>query len=213
MTERPEGAPDAEPADEDAAPGEPEAAPGEPEAAPEAETVTVAPEAAAAADEALEGAAGEFVAETEAADADEIEDELEAEEAEEAEAAEAAEAADAFEDETSVPLGAEPAVAGGAAVGAPVARRRGVPTPSAQRAPTLSEQAVHVADPASRLFVVATVVVFAAILAFGLLGGNGGLLTKTPPPTVAPSVSAAPSESAGASPSAAPSVEVSASPS
>jgi hypothetical protein len=55
-------------------------------------------------------------------------------------------------------------------------------------------------------------VVFAAILAFGLLAGNGGLFTATPsPPTAAPSVSAGASESAGAS--AAPSVEASASPS
>jgi uncharacterized membrane protein YfcA len=68
-----------------------------------------------------------------------------------------------------------------------------------QRAPTQSELAVRVTDNASRIFVIATVIVFVAILAFGLLGGGGGFLTTTPAPTVEPSVTVAPSVSAEAS--------------
>ena len=168
MTERPEGAPDTEPAED--------AAPGEPEAAPEAETVTGAPEAAAAADEELEGEAGEFEAETEDAEADEIEDELEAEEAD---GRRGGRRRVRGRDERAARrrAGRCRRSRGGRPDRAPSWRA----APTAQRAPTLSEQAVHVADPASRLFVIATVVVFAAILAFGLLAGNGGLLTRRRP--------------------------------
>ena len=88
----------------------------------------------------------------------------------------------------------EEAVAPPSATGT-AARRRGAAAPVVQRAPTQSELAVRVTDNASRIFVIATVVIFAAILAFGLLAGTGGLLTTTPPPTAAPSVSAAPSAS------------------
>jgi hypothetical protein len=194
MTERPEGTPDATPA--------------EPEAAPHAETVTGAPEAPAAETEEIESEAGDFEPETDEAEIDEIDEEFEAEEAE------ADELADELEDEVVVPLGVEPAAPLVAATAAAGARRRGAPAPSVQRAPTQSELAVRVTDNASRFFVIATVVVFAAILAYGLFAGNGGLLTTTPaPPTAAPSasVSAEPSasSSAGASsspgPSAAPS--------
>ncbi len=150
---------------------------------------------------------------------DEIEDELEAEEAEPDELEDEAvqpledEAVPPLEDEAVPPLGAEPAAA--AAAGAAVPRRRGATPPSVQRAPTQSELAVRVTDNASRLFVIATVAVFVAILGFGLLAGNGGLLTATPaPPSAAPSVSVEPSSSGSAEPSASaePSPEASASP-
>ena len=182
MTERPEGAPDA--------------APPEPEAAPEAETMTGAPEAAAAATEELDTRTGAFDAETDAAEADELEEELAAEETGEGDVDELEEEYE--EEETTAPLGAEPAEAGAAAAGTAVSRRRMVPPASVQRAPTQSELAVHVTDTASRFFVIATVVVFVAILAFGLVAGNGGLLTTTPAPAT-PSVSVAPSVSAAAS--------------
>ena len=136
-------------------------------------------------------------------------DELDEEEAEEDEAL--AEGAD-YDDELEPEPGSAAAVAAAGAAGSAVSRRRGAPAASVQRAPTQSEIAVHITDNPSRLFVIATVVVFVAILAFGLLAGNGGLLTATPaPPTVAPSVSAEPSASSSAAPSE--SAEGSASPS
>lgn len=196
--------------------GTPEEVPTEPEAAPESESATATPEAAAAATEELEAEAGAFQPETNDAEVDEAEvDEAEVElEADEAVPEELGE--DDLEDEPVVLLGAEPAAAG-TATGAAEPRRRGVQAPVTQRAPTQSELAVRVTDNASRFLVIGTVVVFVAILAFGLFAGNGGVLTTTPAPTAAPSVSAEPSASAsaGASASAAPSgsVEVSASPS
>jgi hypothetical protein len=192
MTERPEGAPDAPP--------------DEPEAAPEAETETGAPEGAGAAAEELYTESGAIDTETDYAEADELEDELEADEAE------ADELEDELAEETTAPLGAEPGDAvTGTAVGG-VRRRRDAP-PSVQRAPTQSELAVHVTDMASRIFVIVTVVVFAAILAFGIVAGHGGLLTTTPAPSATPSESAEPSASASAGTSVAPSAEPSASPS
>ena len=71
--------------------------------------------------------------------------------------------------------------------------------PSVQRAPTQSELAVRVTDNASRVFVIATVVVFAAILLFGMLAGNGGVSdVRRPTPTAAPSASVAPVRVRGA---------------
>jgi hypothetical protein len=178
MTERPEGTPGA--------------SPDEPETAPEAETETGAPEAAEAATEELTTETAAYDPERDAAEVDEIESELEAEEAGEDEFD------DELEDETVVPLGVEPAAPLVAATGtAAVPRRRQAPPPSVQRAPTQSELAVRVTDNVSRIFVIGTVVVFVAILLWGLVGGTGGLLTTTPAPTAAPSVSA----EASASPS------------
>ena len=154
--------------------GTPGAPPDEPEPAPEAE-----PEAGAPA----------YEPERDAAEVDEIEAELEAEEGE------ADEFDDELEEETVVPLGVEPGAPSVAATGTAVPRRRVPPPPSVQRAPTQSELAVRVTDNASRFFVIGTVVIFVGILLWGLVGGNGGLLTKTPAPTVAPTVSVAPSES------------------
>jgi hypothetical protein len=183
MTERPEGTP--------------AASPDEPEAAPEAETETGAPEARAAAAEELTAETVAYDPERDAAEVDEIEDELDAE------AGEDEGVDDELEEETVVPLGVEPAGPLVTATGAAVPRRRQTPPPSVQRAPTQSELAVRVTDNLSRVFVIGTVAVFVAILAWGLLGGSGGILTATPAPTATPSVSAAPSESleASASPS------------
>jgi hypothetical protein len=72
---------------------------------------------------------------------------------------------------------------------------------------------VRVTDNSSRMFVIATVAIFVAILGYGLVGGVGGFLTTTPAPSAAPSVSIEPSASAGASESAAPSASESAAPS
>ena len=97
------------------------------------------------------------------------------------------------------------------------ARRRAGVAPVVPHAPTQSELAVRVTDNQSRIFVIATVVVFVGILAFGIFGGVGGVLTPRPTPTPVPSLTAAPSASAGASeslaPSASPSAAASASPS
>ncbi len=80
-------------------------------------------------------------------------------------------------------------------------------------APSVAQEAVHVQDRASAVFVIAIVGVFVAILAYGLLFGHGGLVsgalaTPKPVPTVPASVapSAAPSVAPSAAPSVAPSV-------
>jgi hypothetical protein len=84
--------------------------------------------------------------------------------------------------------------------------------------PSPSDQAVHVDDRISKLFVVATVVVFLLILLNGLLLGRNGLLSPAPTPTpvasatVAPGASPSGSASPGASGSASPSASGSASP-
>lgn len=119
--------------------------------------------------------------------------------------------------------GAATVDAAGRRVGGPArpAWRRAAPPAIATRAPTVSEVAVHVSDPASRIFVIGTVVVFVGILLFGIFMGNGGILTgtPTPKPTAVPtaSPSAGPSGSATAAPSgsgsAAPSASGSAAPS
>ena len=62
--------------------------------------------------------------------------------------------------------------------------------------PTPSEKAVHVREDVSKVFVIAAVAVFVAILLNGLLFGTGGLFT--PIATPSPSPSAAPSASASA---------------
>ena len=172
MTERPESTPGA--------------SPDEPEAAPEAETVTGAPEATEAATEELMAETAAYDPERDAAEADEIESELEAEEGE---AGDEGDFDDELEEETVEPLGAEPSTRAAAAGTAAGPRRRQAPPASVQRAPTQSELAVRVTDNASRFFVIGTVVIFVAILLWGLVGGVGGFLTATPGTTAAPSVS------------------------
>jgi hypothetical protein len=111
----------------------------------------------------------------------------------------------------------------GAADAAPIGKRsrdrRAIPTAGA--APTLSEQAVHIDDRPTAVFVIAIVAVFAAILVYGLLLGQKGfisgffptptpIVTPTPAPTATPtatpvpSVTVAPSASASAAPSVTP---------
>ncbi len=103
-------------------------------------------------------------------------------------------------------------------------RRRGA-APVKPRAPTLSEIAVHVNEPWSKIFVIAVVAVFVAILLNGLLLGKGGLLTSSPAPqpsasaiaspsaSASPAASASPVASSSAAPSASPAASVSAAPS
>lgn len=69
------------------------------------------------------------------------------------------------------------------------------------------DPALRVRDSVSKVFVIATVAIFIGILVYGMLGGNGGMITgtPTPAPSASPSDSAVPSESAGPSTSAAPS--------
>ena len=116
------------------------------------------------------------------------------------------------------------AAAAVAAVATGRAKRREVAPAASLRAPTPSEVATRVTDPASRIFVIGSVVVFVAILVFGLVGGHGGLLTTTPSPTVRPVATLKPSPSASTrasvapasvapSPSPAPSIAASPSPS
>jgi hypothetical protein len=125
---------------------------------------------------------------------------------------------DEAEPESSAPETAAPGVSARPAGGPGVRRRAGAPA-VAPHVATQSELAVRVTDSPSRFFVIATVVIFAGILAYGVLAGHGGVLTPraTPAPTVAasvaPSGSAAPSASAGASATDAASPAASASPS
>jgi len=170
--------------------GTPSPLPAEP-AEPSAPDPAIAPDEALEAD--LEGDGGE------SGDADELEPGEDDEE----------------EGETLAPESstAEGAVPGAVArpAGGPGVRRRG--TAVAPHVPTQSELAVRVTDNQSRIFVIGTVVVFAAILGWGVFAGTGGVLTPVATPTVAPSVSAAPSASAAPSVSVAPSASPAASPS
>jgi hypothetical protein len=88
-------------------------------------------------------------------------------------------------------------------------RLRGRATPAVA---SPSEQAVHIDDRISKLFVAGTVAVFVLIFLNGLLLGRGGALVPEPTPTPVPSVTAAPSASPSASGSASPGASSSASP-
>ena len=167
--------------------GTPEEAPAEPEAAQEAPVAEAAVAEAPAPEAVAEETEVEEISAEELGDDDLADDEL--------------------ADDTVVPVDVESAAPPVVGTGAAVPRRRGAPAPVAHRAPTQSELAVRVTDNASRFFVIGTVIVFVAILGFGLLGGNGGFLTNTPEPTVAPSVSAGPTPSASTEPSASTSAE------
>ena len=58
-----------------------------------------------------------------------------------------------------------------------------------------SDQAVHVDDRISKVFVAATVLVFLLIFLNGMLLGKGGALSPSPTPTPVPSTTATPSGS------------------
>ena len=116
---------------------------------------------------------------------------------------------------------AEPAVAaGGAAAGGRRSRDRKPRAGAPVVVPSLSEQAVHINDRASAVFVLAMVGVFVAIFGYALLFGQGGFVsnllptptpvvtpvpTPTAAPTAAPSVTPAPSVTAAPSVTPAPS--------
>src|SRR3954447_17398098 len=122
-------------------------------------------------------------------------------------------------DEEAVPVTAAAAAAGPAAATSARARR-GQATPKVAAAPSVSEQAVHIDDRASAIFVIAIVGLFALIFVGALLVGPGSLFgnvlrSATPTPVVesaspSASPSGAPSSSASASASVAPSVSASA---
>jgi hypothetical protein len=173
MTDRPAGTPEPDPADADGL---------EP-----AETIEA---------EAADGP--EFDAEPLESEDDAIDDDLEAD----ADDDELDTGPDDY-DEAVREVAGEPvatsATAAGAAAVASRAKRRAQPPPT--RGPSPSEIAVHVREDVSKVFVIAVVAVFVAILLNALLAGNGGLLTATPSPTASPSESASPSGSASASPS------------
>ncbi len=125
----------------------------------------------------------------------------------------------AYEDSLETPAGA-----GAAAVTVGRRKGKGAPAKGLVAAPSVAQEAVHVSDRASAVFVVVVVGVFVAIILYGLLFGHSGFVTDvmatpTPVPTVpataAPTVapSAAPSASASAAPSASASAAPSAGPS
>lgn len=126
--------------------------------------------------------------------------------------------ADEYEDEEEAAPASAPKAVADARGG-----RRARSQPPAKAAPvvaSVSEQAVHVGDRASALFVIGVVGVFVAILLYGMLLGHGGFVTNvmatpTPVPTVVPVASASPSASASAaaSPAASASAPASAAPS
>jgi hypothetical protein len=100
----------------------------------------------------------------------------------------------------------------------PDARDRTRAATAAAPAPTIArrtETLPYVDDRVSKVWVALVALAFAAVFAYALLGGQAGLLTRTPSPSPSPSLtvspSASPSGSASASPSAA-SPRVSASP-
>jgi hypothetical protein len=88
------------------------------------------------------------------------------------------------------PVGA--AASGAAAL--PTAERRQA-TKAGVAPASIAEQAVHIDDRISTIYVLAAIAVFVAILLFGIVGGRSGFLTSDPPPSTAPTAST------GASPS------------
>ena len=81
--------------------------------------------------------------------------------------------------------------------------RRPKTTPAA--APSVSDQAVHINDRASAVFVLASIGVFVAIFAWALLFGQGGFVTNVmATPTPAPTATPAPTPTPAATPTPAP---------
>lgn len=94
----------------------------------------------------------------------------------------------------------------------PVDRRAGR-APAPPPLPTPSDQAVHIDDRISKIFVLAAVGVFVLIILNGLLLGRGGTLSASPSPSPVASVSASPAASTSPSSSASPAASGSAGPS
>lgn len=106
------------------------------------------------------------------------------------------------------------AAAGRAGAGARIRGLARRAAPAGESPSTPSEVAVRIDDRISQVFVVGVIVVFAAILLYGLLFGAAGVFTPLPTPSPVPSASApAPSGSESAAPSAAPSTSPATSPS
>jgi hypothetical protein len=72
-----------------------------------------------------------------------------------------------------------------------------------------AEQAVHIDDRISKLFVVAAVLVFALIFLNAMLLGRGGALSPAPTPTPTPAATASPSASSSPSATTSPSASAS----
>lgn len=137
-----------------------------------------------------------------------------AEDAEGAEDADDTEEAAADDDAVDDEAAAETAPAAGP--GGRRARDRKARPGAPVAAPSVSEQAVHINDRASAVFVFVMIGVFVAIIGYALLFGQGGFAsnllpastpvvtaapTAAPTPTAAPSATPAPSPSDAASPS------------
>ena len=74
--------------------------------------------------------------------------------------------------------------------------------------PSISEQAVHISERASAVFVLAMVGIFVAIFGYALLFGQGGFVSNllpTPTPVVTPAPTPAPTAAPTAEPTIAPS--------
>ena len=95
-----------------------------------------------------------------------------------------------------------PAAAAAAAGAATIPTKKRGAQPAPTHVPTPSEKAVHVREDVSKVFVIAAVAVFVAILLNGLLFGTGGLFTPIATPSPSPSAAPSASASAGASASA-----------
>jgi hypothetical protein len=65
-----------------------------------------------------------------------------------------------------------------------------------------TETLPYVDDRVSKVWVALIALAFAAVFAYGFLGGKAGFLTRTPSPSPSPSATASPSHPASASPSA-----------
>jgi hypothetical protein len=124
---------------------------------------------------------------------------------------------EAFEADDDVDAAADVAPAGVAASAAGRrSRDRRAKTVAPVAPPSISEQAVHINDRASAVFVLAMIGVFVAIFGYALLFGQGGFVSNmlpTPTPVITPAPTATPTADPSASASAAPSASASAAPS
>jgi hypothetical protein len=111
-------------------------------------------------------------------------------------------AADGLEDDEGVD-DAEAVVAAGA--GGRRSRDRKPKAGAPVVVPSISDQAVHINDRASAVFVLAMIGVFVAIFGYALLFGQGGFVTNLlPTPVVTPAPTPVPSAAPTAAPTIAP---------